>query len=81
MQNQIDHAAYQRKIKDYSIEMLRWVIKDCQEALQRMPDSPKAGYYQDEINYCGMELAKKERLQRLRPAMVREYWRKLEEPF
>ena len=35
---------------------LRYVIKDCQEALNAMPESEKAGHYADEISYCAMEL-------------------------
>jgi len=56
---QINHSEYQEKIKDYSIEQLRFVIQDCKGALAAMPNSPKAGYYQDEIHYCAMELKKR----------------------
>lgn len=37
-----------------------FTIKDAQEALQAMPDNPKAGYYQDEISYCAMELRRRD---------------------
>lgn len=54
--NQINHADYQKKVKKLSDDVLRYIIKDCQEALKNMPNSPKAGYYADEISYCSMEL-------------------------
>ena len=53
---QINHSEYQAKVKTLPIESLYYIIKDCKEALQAMPDSHKAGYYQDEINYCAMEI-------------------------
>ena len=52
----INHAEYQKKIRKISDEALRFTIEDCQEALRIFPDNPKAGYYQDEIHYCLMEL-------------------------
>lgn len=58
---QMDHAAYRRKVRGMSDDSLRWVIRDCLEALEACPDSDKAGYYQDEINYCQMELAARQR--------------------
>jgi hypothetical protein len=58
----IDHAAYQAKIRHLSEACLRYTIKDCQAALAACPDSPKAGYYADEICYCSEELGRRERL-------------------
>ena len=52
----MNHAAYQKKLKTLTTEVLRYIISDCQEALAAMPDNPKSGYYADEINYCAMEL-------------------------
>jgi len=54
--NQINHSEYQKKVKTLSIESLRFIIRDCQEAMNAMPNNPKNGYYQDEIHYCVMEL-------------------------
>jgi hypothetical protein len=56
---QIDHAKYQRKVRNLSTESLRWTIKDCQEAIDALPDNPKNGYYQDEIHYCAQELTRR----------------------
>jgi hypothetical protein len=54
---QIDHAAYQRKVRTLTEESLRFIIKDANEAIAANPDGCKVGYYADEINYCCMELA------------------------
>ena len=45
-------ASYKVKPSD----QLKFIIKDCQEALVAMPDSPKAGQYMDCIHYAAMEL-------------------------
>ena len=55
----IDHAAYQRKVRKLSEESLRFIIKDAGEALRANPEGHKAGYYQDEIHYCLMELRRR----------------------
>jgi len=57
---QINHAKYAHALKSKAEAVLRFIIKDCWEALAAMPDSQKAGYYQDEINYCQMELARRQ---------------------
>ena len=56
---QINHTQYQIKVKSLSSESLRFIIKDCKEAINAMPNNPKNGYYQDEIHYCVMELNKR----------------------
>jgi len=58
---EIDHAAYQKKVRKLSVDSLRYTIKDCQEAIKAMPDGAKAGYYQDEVFYCCDELARRQR--------------------
>jgi len=58
---QLDHKAYPRTLRKKSDTTLRSIIKDCQAALKAMPDTPKAGWYQDEIHYCGMELKRRNR--------------------
>lgn len=57
----MDHDAYRRKCRGMSDDSLRWVIRDCREALDANPETDKAGYYQDEIAYCEMELAARAR--------------------
>ena len=57
----IDHAAYQAKIKNWTPEALRFTIRDAQDAIKANPEGHKAGYYADEINYCGMELQTRQR--------------------
>ena len=56
MRIEIDHAAYERKVRKLSEASLRYIIKDAGEAIKANPDGPKAGYYADEINYCASEL-------------------------
>jgi hypothetical protein len=56
---QINHGEYMKKVKTLTEESLRYIIKDCQEAITAMPNSEKAGYYADEIHYCSMELSRR----------------------
>jgi len=56
MTPQIDHINYPKKIKKYSEPSLRFIIKDCEEAIKVLPNNPKNGYYADEICYCANEL-------------------------
>ena len=48
-------ASYKVKPSD----QLKFIITDCQEAIDAMPDNPKAGQYADCINYAAMELNKR----------------------
>ena len=56
---QIDHERYPKSIRSKSVESLRFIIRDCQQAITANPDNPKNGYYADEIAYCGMELKRR----------------------
>lgn len=60
MKNEIDHTAYPKSLKGKSDMALRFIINDAQEAIEANPENPKAGYYADEINYCAMELKRRE---------------------
>jgi hypothetical protein len=62
--NQINHSEYQKKVKNLSDAALLYIIADCQDALRRLPDSPKAGYYADEICYCSNELNRRRQKQK-----------------
>lgn len=53
----MNHTEYQKKVKKLSEESLRFIIQDCREAIDALPNNPKNGYYMDEIHYCSMELA------------------------
>ena len=53
----IKHAAYQASLITKSSNELRFIIADATSAMTAMPDGHKAGYYADEVNYCGMEIA------------------------
>lgn len=54
---QINHTEYPKSLKNKTVSQLLYIIQDCREALEAMPESPKAGFYADEINYCSMELS------------------------
>lgn len=56
---QINHSEYQKKVKTMDMAQLLFVIQDCREAIVAMPNGHKAGYYQDEIHYCYMEIARR----------------------
>jgi hypothetical protein len=55
----MNHSNYIKILKNKSIESLKFIIKDCREAIESMPDNPNNSYYADEINYCCMELNKR----------------------
>ena len=57
----MNHGEYQRKCKKMSIEALRYTIKDAREVIKNYPENPNSGFYADEINYCVMEIRKRER--------------------
>jgi len=55
----INHTEYPKRLRVLSNESLEYIIKDCKEALNSMPNNPNNGYYQDEINYCVNEIAQR----------------------
>lgn len=56
---QINHNEYRAAAKRKTDEALRFTIKDAREAMEAMPEGPKAGYYADEIHYCAAELKRR----------------------
>ena len=50
------HSEYMSKVKTMSTDSLRYVIKDCREAIEATPENPKCEQYMDEIHYCATEL-------------------------
>lgn len=52
----MNHKQYQKNLKTKSIPELFYIIQDCKDAMEAMPDNPKNGYYADELNYCAMEI-------------------------
>lgn len=54
----MDHAAYQERLKKLTDDQLRFIIKDATEAMRVNPDATKSrnGYYADEVNYAQNEL-------------------------
>jgi len=54
---QMNHSEYQKKCRKLSEDVLRYIIKECQQVIQLQQSfNPNCGYYQDEIHYCAMEL-------------------------
>ena len=58
-QTNIDHINYPKYLHNKSIAQLAYVIQDAREAIEAMPEGHKAGYYADEINYCAMEIRRR----------------------
>jgi len=50
------HSEYMAKVKTMSTDSLRYVIKDCRNAIEALPENPKCEQYMDEIHYCATEL-------------------------
>lgn len=63
MAKTMDHNEYIAKTKTMTEEQLRYVRADAKRAMDAMPDGPNAGYYADEVCYCGMELARRAKKQ------------------
>lgn len=56
---EIDHGEYPKRTRKMSMSELRYTIKDAGEALRANPAGHKAGFYEDEIHYCFMEIARR----------------------
>jgi len=54
------HSQTMKHFRTVPQESLKYIIFDCFRALEAMPDNPKAGQYQDEISYAGMELKRRQ---------------------
>jgi hypothetical protein len=55
----LDFTAWKEYMKDKTDDSLRYIIKDCKEAIEAMPKGNKAGYYQDCIHECADELRRR----------------------
>jgi hypothetical protein len=67
---EINHAAYEAKVATMTDAALLHTMRDAREAVEAMPDGPKAGYYLDEINYCASELNLRRRLHLVGPRVI-----------
>ncbi len=56
----MNHTEYPKKCRRMTIESLLYTIEDCKKAIAANLENPNVGYYADEINYCSMELRKRE---------------------
>lgn len=50
------HSEYMAKVKTMPTDSLQYVIKDCRNAIEALPENPKCEQYMDEIHYCATEL-------------------------
>ena len=50
------HREYMEMVKTMPTDSLRYVIQDCSDAIEALPENPKCNQYMDEIHYCAMEL-------------------------
>jgi len=57
--NQINHTEYPKSLRTKTLDSLIYIRQDAQNALDAMPDNPKASYYADEICYVSDELARR----------------------
>lgn len=58
------HSETMAKMKKASVESLRFIIKDCKEAIAANPENPKNSRYADEINYAAMEMYRRRKAAR-----------------
>lgn len=56
---QIDHDATIERFSTYSRDMLIFVIRDAQAAIEANKEGDKAGYYADEIHYAAAEIRRR----------------------
>ena len=52
----LDFSAWKEYMSKKTDDQLRYIIKDCKEAIEAMPEGKKAGYYQDCVLECQDEL-------------------------
>lgn len=55
----MNHTEYPKRLKSLDIQSLKYIIQDCREAMNSLPNNPNNGYYQDEIHYCVMEISRR----------------------
>ena len=56
---ELNHTEYRKTVKRKTDEALMFTITDAREAMNAMPEGPKAGFYMDEIHYCAAELRRR----------------------
>lgn len=62
----MNHTDYPKRLRSKPENELRFIIKDCREAVAAMPDGGNVSYYLDEINYCISELYRRDVKNRLK---------------
>lgn len=56
----MNHSEYPKRLRSKTVEELRFIMKDADEAIKAMPTGENVDYYMDEICYCSDELWRRE---------------------
>lgn len=76
VKKEMDHSGYMKKLtneKNFPDSSLKYIKEDAKKAMEAMPDGPNVGYYQDEIHYCNMELARRKKEREKKKAVTEAY--------
>lgn len=55
----MDHAEYPARLREKTVDSLRFIARDAKAAIAANPDGQNVGYYADEICYVVNELARR----------------------
>lgn len=55
----LDFSAWKKYMEDKTDDQLKYIIKDCKEAIEAMPEGKKVNYYTDCILECQDELKRR----------------------
>ena len=57
----MNHTEYMANTRKMDTSALLYVREDASSAMEAMPEGENAGYYADEVHYCNMELARRQK--------------------
>ena len=57
----MNHTEYMANTRKMDTASLLYVREDARSAMEAMPEGENAGYYADEVHYCNMELARRQK--------------------
>lgn len=76
VKKEMDHSGYMKKLtneKNFPDSSLKYIKEDAKKAMEAMPDGPNVGYYEDEIHYCTMELARRKKEREKKKVVTEAY--------
>lgn len=53
-----NHRLLMSWVENLEVSSLNHILTDCRNAVEAMPDNPKAGHYTDTAHYIGMRLTR-----------------------